>query len=82
MEKRFGRADRPPSLHTGDSSIRNVTHFTFIRVVRETEHAPWLGLREGGGARACNLHIVLKAECMCSYELPCEACASHGRVKA
>lgn len=50
-------------------SIRNVTHFTFIWAAQDWACA-WLGLREGGGARACNLHIVLKAECMCSYELP------------
>lgn len=36
--KKQALAGRPAALHTGDSSIRNVTHFTFTQAVRAGKH--------------------------------------------
>lgn len=47
----LGRQSRPAALHTGDSSVRNVTHFTFTQHSKQKHiaHAPdSLGVRGEG----------------------------------
>lgn len=38
MVKKQAMAGQPAVLHTGDSSVRNVTHFTFTQAFRAEMH--------------------------------------------
>lgn len=65
-----GRDFLASSLHMGDSSYQECDPFYIHTSGARLSMRLARPAREGGGARACNLHIVLRAECMCSYELP------------